>query len=89
MGGLQPCTIIPCDGPWNSATQKLRNVETQKLRTQHSERITQKFGSSDALCPDSDRGRSVPPFGFDTVEMSSITNEDMSFLQRGFIVQGF
>ena len=51
-----------------------------------SELKTQKFGSSDLLCPDSDRERSVCfPFGFDTVEISSNSNEDMSFIQKDIL----
>ena len=38
-----------------------RCVWGQKLRTQNSELKIQKFGSSNLLCPDSDRERSVSP----------------------------
>ena len=66
-------------------TLQLSNSETQECgnsETQNSKLNTQKFGSSDALCPDSASGRSVPPFEFDTVEMSSNLTEDMSFSLR-------
>ena len=76
----RPWTITLCGGLWNSATQKLRNAETQKLRTPNS-----KLRSSEVqmycarILIESAR---FPPFGFDTAEISSNSNENMSFLRK-------